>query len=369
VQGQTKHLRTPLIHYAHRTIADYVRKTNRYTDGEVRGEQLRQIVYRPRFLVTKMVKNFRKTYWKQRGALDGMHGLVFCGLMAFYKFLLYAKCWERRHPAPSPRLDSAHGSAGSQPNLTAVIIARNEEARIARCLDSVRWAGDIVVVDGDSLDRTAEIAATAGARVIRRVFSGSFAQERNAGAELAGGEWVLQLDADDVVTEAFRRQVAAALHSRPTHAAYKFQRRSVLLGRPMRYGGWRYYIPNLYRKHQARFTGLVHERLQADGSIGVLDAPIDHYAIEFVSPYIDKQNRYTGLAAQELWLSRGKIPLAEVRYQLTRKPLKLFWKSYVKKYGFREGWHGLVLAILFAWVHFLTWAKYWELAYASHEAA
>jgi glycosyltransferase involved in cell wall biosynthesis len=367
VRGHVGTLRVPIVHYAHRRISDYVRKTNRYTDAEVRDWVMRPVAFRPRFLVTKMVKNFKKTYWKQQGYLDGMHGLVFCGLMAFYKFLLYAKYWERRQPNPSVNPQGARLLPGQTrlAQVSAVVLTKDEEARISRCLESLSWANEIVVVDGESCDRTAAIAAQYGARVIPHAFSGSFAQERNFGAEQAVGEWILQLDADDVVTEQFRRRVEGLLAHPQSFDAYKFQRRSVLLGRPMRYGGWRYYIPNFYRKGRAQFIGLVHERLQGVERVGVLEAPVDHYAIEELSGYIDKQNRYTTLSAKELFETRGVIPLREVRYHLTRKPLKIFWKSCVKKQGFREGVYGLLLAVLFAWVHFLTWAKYWELAYVS----
>ena len=91
VDGPVGYLRVPVIHYAHRGVSEYVRKTNRYTDAEMQDWVATGRPFRRRFLVTKTVKNFRKTYWKQQGRLDGMHGLVFCALMAFYKFLLYAK--------------------------------------------------------------------------------------------------------------------------------------------------------------------------------------------------------------------------------------------------------------------------------------
>jgi hypothetical protein len=96
VRGSVGYLHIPQIHYAHRSIFQYVHKTNRYTDAEAGDQPPAGRPFRRQFVVTKMAWNFKKTYWKLGGRHDEMHGLVFCGLMAFYKFLLYAKYWERR---------------------------------------------------------------------------------------------------------------------------------------------------------------------------------------------------------------------------------------------------------------------------------
>ena len=103
--------------------------------------------------------------------------------------------------------------------LSVVILTKNEERRIARCLQSVRWADEIVVVDGMSTDRTAEICRQFGVRVIPHAFEGSFAQERNLGMEQVRGEWVLQIDADDVVTPEFRAECERVLTAGTPHAS------------------------------------------------------------------------------------------------------------------------------------------------------
>jgi len=367
VQGTTGLLSEPLIHFAHRSVESAIRKTNRYTDAELKDWDLQGKVTAWK-VASVMLRNFKKTYWKLKGYRDGIHGLVFCGLMAFYKFALFAKVWERDQPK-TKEIDPVEVACARPqlPDVSAVILAKDEEARIARCLSSVAWAGESIVVDGMSQDRTVEVARTNGARVLSRPFSGSFAQERNAGADVARGKWVLQLDADDIVSEDFRQALAKILEQPGTYERFKFERRSVLLGRKMRYGGWAHYIPNFYMRGRAHYVGLVHERLEASGGIGVIKAPIHHHAMESLSPYLDKQNRYTTLSARELLNTRGKIPLKEVRYHLTRRPLKVFWKSYIKKQGWRDGSHGFILGILYAWVHFITWAKYWEFAYAQAE--
>ena len=101
--------------------------------------------------------------------------------------------------------------------------------------------------------------------------------------------------------------------------------------------------------------------MKVDGTIGVLDAPVLHYPFTSLEQFVAKHNRYTSLEAQELVERQGILDRRTVRNRLLWRPLKLFWKSYVKKQGYREGWHGLIFGLLFAWVDFLRWAKYWEL--------
>ena len=247
--------------------------------------------------------------------------------------------------------------------LSVVILTKNEESRIRRCLDSVRWTDEVIVVDGMSTDRTVEICRDFGARVILHPFEGSFAQERNLGMEQASGEWVLQIDADDVVTPEFRVQVERLLSSPQSHEAFKFRRKSYLMGRFMRYGGWYHYLPNLIRRDVVHYVGNVHERPVVNGSIGILDADIEHHPCEDLSAFISRHNRYTSLQAHELVQQGLRYSERQLAWCMIRKPWKTFWKSYVKKQGFREGAPGLLFALLYAWFELLKWAKYWELSW------
>lgn len=245
--------------------------------------------------------------------------------------------------------------------LAVVVLTKNEEARIRRCLESVRWADEIIVVDGLSTDRTVEICQALGARVISHAFEGSFAQERNLGLDHARSDWVLQLDADDVVTPSFRAAVERLLAERPSHAAFKFRRKSYLLGRFMRHGGWHHYLPNLVRRDAVRYEGLVHERPIVQGTLGQLDEDVEHHPCESLEHFLRRHNRYTTLSAEEWLRTRGRMAPSQIRRELITRTWKVIWKSYVKKAGFREGMHGLVFAGFFASVEMLKWAKYWEL--------
>jgi glycosyltransferase involved in cell wall biosynthesis len=259
---------------------------------------------------------------------------------------------------PSAVAPAPEGWAAVRQRLSVVILTKDEEARIRRCLESVRWADEIVVVDGLSQDRTVEICRSFGATVISHPFEGSFAQERNLGMNAASGEWVLQIDADDIVTPAFRDAVQRFLASAPVHAAMKFRRKSVLMGRFMRYGGWYHYLPNLVRRDAVRYVGDVHERPEVAGSIGVLEADVEHHPCEDLGRFIKRQHRYAAIQIEELARTQPRPSRLRLAWWMIRKPWKTFWKSYVKKQGFREGWRGFFFAALFAQLEFRKWAEY-----------
>jgi glycosyltransferase involved in cell wall biosynthesis len=243
--------------------------------------------------------------------------------------------------------------------VTVAVITKNEERNIARCLGSVQWADELIVVDAFSTDRTAEIARALGARVIERKFTGSFADDRNAANDAARNDWVLHIDADDVATDAFAKRLGEALGSGKDVSVYKFRRRNFFLGHSMDHGGFHHYIPNLVRK-AVRYEGLVHERPISTGNEGVIEADIEHYPFDSIKQFVDRQNRYTDIAARILLETEGVLDEKAVRKAMVGKSFKVFWKSYVKKQGYKEGVYGLVFAILFAFINFLKWAKYWE---------
>ncbi len=251
--------------------------------------------------------------------------------------------------------------------LSVVILAKNEEKKIRNCLESVKWADEIVVVDGFSTDSTVDICKEYGARVVQHRFEGDFGEERNIGIDNSSGDWILQLDADEVVTEGFKTGVLEVLKGEEKFVAYKFLRKNFFLGRFMRYGGWYHYSHHLFKKGFARYKGKVHHELIVDGETGVLNVEVEHYPFQDLAQLIARQNRYTTLEAGEILELRGRLDEKEIRYNVKVKPVKLFWKFYVKKKGFREGMHGFIFSVLFAWVHFIKWAKYWALVRKTDE--
>lgn len=246
--------------------------------------------------------------------------------------------------------------------ISVVIIAKNEEKKIALCLDSVKWADELIVVDGFSRDKTVEIAKSFGAKVIQHKFTGSFADDRNIGMENASNAWVLQLDADDIVSENFKVELEKALLKNEDTAVYKFRRKNFFLGHSMEHGGFHHYIPNLVNRTLVKFGGEVHEVPVHKGRVGIINADIEHHPFDSISQFIDRQNRYTDLAAKALFKKEPLSSNSSVLNDMLFKSFKIFWKSYIKKRGYKEKFYGFLFAVLFAFINFLKWAKYWEIS-------
>lgn len=246
--------------------------------------------------------------------------------------------------------------------LSVVVIVKNEEERIRRCLESIKWVDEIVVVDGISIDRTVDICKEYGANIIQHRFEGDFSIERNIGIDNASGDWILQMDADEVVTDEFKKELKSILQQKECQiSAYKFRRDTYLLGHRMRYGGWSPYVMMFFRKGQARYEGRVHHILKIDGRTSVMNTALEHHPCDSIDHLAYKQNRYTSLQAKEIFDSKGILPIGEVRYNIIFKPLKIFRKNYFKKQGFREGIYGFIFSVIDAYSHFLLWVKYWEI--------
>ena len=245
--------------------------------------------------------------------------------------------------------------------ISVAVIAKDEEKNIGRCLASVKWADEVIVVDGFSADRTCDIARAQGAKVVQHKFTGSFADERNAGMDSAQNDWVLHIDAEDVVTEDFRDKAQEVLSKKETLAAYKFRRKNFFLGHAMDHGGFHHYIPNLVNRKFVRYEGAVHEVPVYKGPAGTIEADIEHYPFISIAQFIDRQNRYTDIAAREMSKAMGIAAEREIKKRMLGRAFKAFWKSYINKQGYKEGFHGLLFATLFSFIEFLKWAKYWEL--------
>ncbi|MDD5438889.1 MAG: glycosyltransferase family 2 protein [Candidatus Omnitrophica bacterium] len=246
--------------------------------------------------------------------------------------------------------------------ITVAVITKNEERNIGPCLTCVTgWADEMLVIDGQSLDRTVTLAQGMGARVIDHPFENSFAVERNLAMRHASGDWVLHLDADDRVTGEFKKCVDDLIDRDPAVDIYKFKRKSFFLGHFMQYGGWYHYIPNLTRRSSVIFEGELHERPVSKGLTGTIDADIEHHPFGSIAQYMDRHNRYSSITAEEKFGKEGPAGARAVKKNAVGKSLKIFWKIYVKKRGYKEGMYGFIFAVLFAFTNFLVWVKYWEL--------
>lgn len=253
----------------------------------------------------------------------------------------------------------------SKPSLACVVITKNEEANIRDCLESIRWADELIVVDAESRDRTVDLARECRAKVIVRPWPG-FGLQKNFGMAQASSDWILILDADERVTEELRGEIKACLDGWTTGApvAYRIPRRNFFYGAWVRGAGvYPDYQVRLFRRGIAQYNDVaVHENLIVDGEIGTLVGHLDHYTERRIRDHFKKFGLYTTLAAQE----KAKTVRTVGWIDLVFRPLVILVKTYVLKQGFRDGVPGLIVCVFKSMYTFGKYAKLWD---ATRQAA
>lgn len=261
-------------------------------------------------------------------------------------------------------------------SLTVVIAARNEAANLGRCLASLGPAARVVVVDSNSSDATCEIAIDAGAEVVQFQHRGGYPKKRQWALDTFtfDTQWVLLLDADEVIPDALWREIANAIGQQTEGVnGYLIRKGFHFLGRAMRYGGFSHNAVILMRSGKGRFESLievpgdtfdmeVHERVIIDGDVGVLKTPLIHEDFKGLEAYIDRHNRYSTWEAwvRHLFLKTGSYGQESIQAKLTgnsqerRRWLKRiairipfeswlwFFYHYIFRMGFLEGRPGLI---------------------------
>lgn len=243
-------------------------------------------------------------------------------------------------------------SAPRQP-LSIAIITLNATSQLADCLESVRFAEEIVVVDSGSSDGTRALAERYGARVIDQAWLG-FGPQKQFAVDACTHDWVLCLDADERVSPALRASLENALKN-PSTASFRFARCNRFLGRYLKHGeGYPDWSLRLFDRRQARWSDdAVHEKVIAAGPVGTLTGDLLHDSAESLASYLTKQNRYTTLAA-EMALAAGKKASFG---RLALSPLVRFIKFYFIRQGFRDGLPGLVHIAIGCFNSFIKYAK------------
>jgi glycosyltransferase involved in cell wall biosynthesis len=250
--------------------------------------------------------------------------------------------------------------------ISATIITFNEESHIHRCLKSVQGLADeIIVVDSGSQDKTREIAEAYGAKVFSRRWT-NYADQKNFASAQASYSWILSLDADECLSETLYREIAELKSRDKLVEAYEFPRLTYYLGRWIHHSGWYPdYKVRLYLKEKARWEGpFVHEALNVNGRISRIEADLLHHTCDSVAAHARRLDRYTSLAAQDLW-SRGKRTRLS---NLLGSPFAAFLKCYFVKAGFRDGIHGCLIAVFASYYTFLKYAKLWESEHRPNES-
>jgi len=242
--------------------------------------------------------------------------------------------------------------------LSAVVITCNEESNIARCLESLSFADEIVVLDSFSTDRTLEIARRYTDNISSREFAG-FSDQKNAALALARQDWVLVIDADEVVSPELADEIGAAV-ANGEFDAYQMPRLTEFLGQKMYHCGW---YPDhqlrLARRSKARFPyRLLHESMEVDGHVGTLTGHIIHYSYPDIETCARKMSGYACASARQKLLEGRRFRWLDLVFA----PPLVFLKKFFLKQGFRDGAHGFVNSIMSACAAVYKQVALWDLS-------
>lgn len=232
--------------------------------------------------------------------------------------------------------------------LSIVLAVFNEEANLANCLNSIKeLAWEIVIVDGDSTDRTLDIAKAFGARIIQTTNPINFHINKNKAIDAAKGDWVLQLDADEVVTEDLTEEIKKVVILKSDINGYWIPRKNFFLGTFLKKGGqYPDYTLRLYKKGKGRLPAKdVHEQARVEGKVAYLENDLLHLRDKDFSQYLMRFNRYTDLLAIQLIDKAIKKNLLYSFNYIFVKPLVWFLKAYLRHRGYVDGFPGFIFAL------------------------
>jgi|GEM_PF-87443 len=235
--------------------------------------------------------------------------------------------------------------------ISAAIITLNESQNIARLIKSLFFCDEIIVMDTGSTDNTVSIAKQMGAKVKSIVFKG-FSDAKNKAINACGGEYILSVDADEEITRELAGEIKRIVSSGSALDGYYIKRETFFLGRVIRHCGWgNDYQLRLFKRGKGAFDGKqVHESVMVNGPIGKIEAPMLHYSYPNSSLYFLKMNKYTGMQAE-----MKKRPVALL--SLITAPALKFFRMYILKKGFLDGWQGFVLCAYSGMSEFVKFSK------------
>ncbi len=240
--------------------------------------------------------------------------------------------------------------------ISVTVITKNEEKNISDCLNSVKWADELIVVDSESTDKTVEIAKHFTDKVFMRKWEGYVPQKRYA-LSLASNEWVLSLDADERVTPELKEEIINLSPSE--YSGFKIRRKNFLMTKEITSCGWeKDFQLRLFKKDKTDLNErLVHEKFITEGNVGTLKNPMLHYTFESFTDYFNKINRYTSLKSEELLKKKKKIG----GWTIFSHSVSAFFAFFFIRRGFKDGVYGLIISFLHSVSTMMNYIKLWEL--------
>lgn len=250
------------------------------------------------------------------------------------------------------------------PTISGIIITRDEEARIGACLESLKWLDEIIVVDSGSTDRTEDICRRYPSVCFVRHDWEGFGRQKNIALGLARGEWVLSVDADELISGQLADEITKVVGNAGFNG-YMIKRKNFYRGRWVRHSGWwPDHVLRFFRKDKGRFSDRpVHESVELDGAYGFLEGCIEHHSFNCVDDFIRKAQSYSTIGAR-LMYERGRRPSA---FGAVARSVATFCKLYFLKLGFLDGYAGLLIAFSNAAGVFYRYMKCIELQNEDHD--
>ena len=246
----------------------------------------------------------------------------------------------------------------SRVRLTAVILAKDEEKVLPRCLKSLKFVDEIVLVDDGSVDKTVEIAEKFDARIYQRRLD-DFSSQRNFALSKVKTKWVLMIDPDEEVPGELAREINNAIRQ-DRSAGFEFPRKNLMFDHWIQHAGWwPDYQCHLFQTKLGHYDELVHEQVKIEGKVSRLKNSLTHYNYESISHFMSdrKFNLYTDLEAQQLYKSDYEF----FWFDLIGKPIDEFLRRFFAEKGYRDGLVGLILCLLQSFKELVIYAKVWEL--------
>ncbi len=247
--------------------------------------------------------------------------------------------------------------------VSVVILTKNEEQNIGKCIKSVAWCDEIIVVDDNSTDKTIEVAKKHKVTLYSRSLQNDFASQRNFGISKAKGDWILFVDADEIVPDALAYEISHVIQLKNQnlrdYSGFYIKREYFIWGKKLKYGEtadeWRL---RLARKMEGQWVGKVHERWDVKGLIGRLVNPLLHFPHQTLDEFLREVNFYTDIRAGEL-NSRGNRVFF---WSIFLYPLGKFVINYLIKRGYMNGVRGLIFAVTMSFHSFLVRGKLWVMS-------
>lgn len=247
--------------------------------------------------------------------------------------------------------------------LSVVIATKNEERNIRSCLESVKWVDEIVIIDDMSSDKTVEICREYTERIFFNDSRGSFHINKNLGIEKATGEWILSIDADEIVTPELAQEIKENIHN-SKFVGYYIQRKNYFLGKWIKGCGWYPdYTIRLFRKGITKWPLGIHgaPEVEDKNKVGYFKNFLIHNSYYSLSQYFEKFNRFTSRLAEEEYQKGIRLNLKNFLVCFFAKPIFWFFKKYFFQRGFKDGFRGFFISFSSALVIFVTYAKLWEM--------